>query len=180
VNDFKPITYLRGSYNTRGLNDDAFEFGLKVVSNGIQPISPPIAPSLHTGPSLTSWNAHPVDVHLAVSPLLDLVYAAGPNGLTRAELEDQTGYPAETLMDVYALLAADSPTEVFWAGYDTARLISVEHWNEWTVAVKDRQVKPRRWTTISGEVLQGDWERCLRCTAAQIATRPGITIVSKR
>jgi hypothetical protein len=167
------------------LDDSAFEFNID-ISRSTKALEAKAAkiPLSRLGPSLTEWEVEEAeDVHLAVTHILDLVHAAGADGLTRAELAEKTGYPVSTLYTVFASLATDSTSEVFWAGYDTARLISAEHWNEWThaVAVKGEvdlaQIRPRRWIDIYGEMLKEDWERCLRCAMGHLMTRPGILAV---
>lgn len=161
------------------VDDTAFEFDYNVVKVKDAPSTQlAILPVPHLGPTIATWLDQYEDVHAEVNHILDLVHTAGPDGLTRAQLD--ANYPSSTLFAVFASLAADSPPEVFWAGYDTPRLISTQHWDDWTHAVprKNIRVRPRRWVDIFGEMLKEDWERCLKCAVGYVMVRPGVLTVS--
>lgn len=155
-------------------DDDAFEFPLNVKANAALSATTPVIPLPQLEPTLSAWPPMP---DIDVAPILDLVHNAGPDGLTRAELHIQSGYSTPDLLAAYASLAMDSTPEVFWAGYDTARLVSAKHWDAWTHPIDGARIRPRRWTDIFGNMTE-DWKRCLRCVATNITTRPGILIVS--
>ena len=171
-------------------DDDAFEFDLRVSQKWASleiPQTKWLDPA--HGPSNIPWAAMDpaADIHVQATQVLDYIHAAGPDGLTRAQISQMTGYSPEVLAAVFASLAADKPPDVFWAGYDVSRLISVGHWDQWThvvkttgerEAVKEIRVKPRRWVDIFGQVIKDDWESCLKSTMGHITLKPGTAEVS--
>lgn len=97
--------------------------------------------------------------------------------------------------DMYALLDSLSAQDIFYAGYDTARLVHKLHWSSWALYYhqversalghptrmlthRGRWAVPRKWTTIYGETDEVEWERAKQFALSIIATRPGITDVS--
>lgn len=92
-----------------------------------------------------------------------------------------------------AALSAVSPPEVFWAGYDTARLVSVAHWRDWlcpAISIVLDQGKvvegggaeimctPRRWIDIWGRRIDEAWNQAVECAKGWIMSRSGMSEVS--
>jgi hypothetical protein len=96
------------------------------------------------------------------------------------------------LIPALAALAKEETPRVFWAGYDTARLVLTAHWPKWTIPTRpmpstpsgelteedERCTSPRKWINIWGEVVKEDWDLCWRAALSYIITRPGLTEVS--
>lgn len=93
------------------------------------------------------------------------------------------------------VLAGLHKARVFWAGYDTARLVHLDYWKEWTAFYRDgvrdstnqvvelssfpgRNVLPRIWTDIFGHMVPDLWERAKRNVLGYIIGRPGASEVS--
>jgi hypothetical protein len=83
---------------------------------------------------------------------------------------------------------------VFWAGYDTARLVSTSFWSEWLCPARrfriqedgkimsegDGEVRctPRIWVDIWGRRLEDKWAEAVGCAKGWLVSRPGMTEVS--
>jgi len=95
------------------------------------------------------------------------------------------------------LLTALAKKEVFWAGYDTARIVHRVYWPYWAVHTAppvvledgriagisqesndDRLVAPRRWVDIYGRRVEEEWEKAKRNVLGWIVARPGMSEVS--
>lgn len=94
------------------------------------------------------------------------------------------------------LLAALAKREVFWAGYDTARIVHRVFWPCWAVHTAppvvledgriagisqepnaDRLVAPRRWVDIYGRRVEEEWEKAKGNVLGWIVARPGMSEV---
>jgi hypothetical protein len=107
--------------------------------------------------------------------------------------QTSTGCTRDALDTALAALSNEQTQRVFWAGYDTARIISISHSRAWMALTRpyvlsphgalDRQAGrvmciPRRWMTIYGGVMEQEWRRARTCAAGHILGRPGIMEVS--
>lgn len=122
-----------------------------------------------------------------VERIVKVIEAAGANGIQRGDLQAQTELSLEDVDASLAALALEDTPRIFWAGYDNARLVSSQHWDQWSVDLADRshddkesqadavRVAPRRWVDIWGNNIPSEWERAVKLVVAQLITRPGIT-----
>ena len=98
----------------------------------------------------------------------------------------------QDLSTALAAISALTPSQVFWAGYDTARLVSVDHWRDWLcpaislVLDEGRVVEgggsevlctPRRWVDIWVRRIDEAWKQAVDCAKGWIMSRPGMTEV---
>ncbi|WVQ97216.1 hypothetical protein IAU59_004326 [Kwoniella sp. CBS 9459] len=194
VNEFPTIKYERGPINTRKLDDDAYEFEFSVKRAGnptpssVQPNA--ALPDLQACKPLKPWSivASPTsEVQRTTRRVIEAVTASGPEGITKPELLDAIGCSP----DLLALAAADlasshQPQKVFWAGYDTARLVLKDHWKEWTImtipkgGLREVPTNPRRWCDLYGYLMKSDWNKAVNAVRSQIVVRPGITLREMR
>jgi hypothetical protein len=94
-----------------------------------------------------------------------------------------------------ALLASLAYREVFWAGYDTARIVHRDHWSHWAFFYREplrdetgqvigshefsgKYALPRIWTDIFGNRVEVLWEKAKRNVLGYIIARPGLSEVS--
>ncbi|OXH39068.1 hypothetical protein J008_01658 [Cryptococcus neoformans] len=189
IKDFPAINIPH--YNTRKLNDDAYEFDFK-VKRSVLPC-PPLAASAPNPfkcnvPS--PWNTTALDVEQsrqvleAASRVIDAVIAAGPEGITKSSLQSMLNLSINLLEGVFNTFQEDSPA-VFWSGYDTARLVAAEFWPSWTIRTRPFELKekkeserfttPRRWLDVYGQVLHTEWIRAVNRVASHLMMRPGIS-----
>lgn len=87
--------------------------------------------------------------------------------------------------------------EVFWAGYDTARIVHSSFWSAWALPTRppirdddghilgeskdaglETLVVPRKWTTVWGERVDSAWAAAKRNVIGWIVSRPGCSEVS--
>ncbi|OWZ79597.1 hypothetical protein C365_01859 [Cryptococcus neoformans Bt85] len=189
IKDFPAINIPH--YNTRKLNDDAYEFDFKVKRSVLA--CPPLAASAPNPfkcnvPS--PWNTTALDVEQsrqvleAASRVIDAVIAAGPEGITKSSLQNMLNLSINLLEGVFNTFQEDSPA-VFWSGYDTARLVAAEFWPSWTIRTRPFELKekkeserfttPRRWLDVYGQVLHTEWIRAVNRVASHLMMRPGIS-----
>ncbi|OWZ55564.1 hypothetical protein C368_02504 [Cryptococcus neoformans 125.91] len=189
IKDFPAINIPH--YNTRKLNDDAYEFDFKVKRSVLA--CPPLAASAPNPfkcnvPS--PWNTTALDVEQsrqvleAASRVIDAVIAAGPEGITKSSLQSMLNLSINLLEGVFNTFQEDSPA-VFWSGYDTARLVAAEFWPSWTIRTRPFELKekkeserfttPRRWLDVYGQVLHTEWIRAVNRVASHLMMRPGIS-----
>ncbi|WRT65885.1 uncharacterized protein IL334_002836 [Kwoniella shivajii] len=185
VIEFPTVKYERGHYNTRKLDDDAFEFPIQVKR--LYPLSSPtikhVLPDLRSCKPLTPWNAHTktdAEIKRTLKRVLEAVTAIGSDGITKPELVQALGCSSIHLSQVLSALTAENQ-QVFWTGYDTARLVLREHWRSWTIIVRpageeeDMAVNPRRWCDLSGRLVKDDFDAIAESVKSLIVIRPGIT-----
>lgn len=161
----------------------------------VEPLQTPdhvlqVPPQIPTHP--IAWpsvsGAGAVDDEL-VQHILDEVEQAGAEGLDKAELYDMDGIEAEDVDNALSAIGAQRPLAVFWAGYDTARMVSTKFAQAWMqpVIMPDERTNPpaqrpyctpRRWVDMYGTLLTDDLEMCVRGAVSQVVTRPGIREVS--
>lgn len=122
-----------------------------------------------------------------VERIVKAVESAGANGIQRGDLQVQTQLPLEDVDASLAALAMEEAPRIFWAGYDNARLVALQYWDQWSADLTDRsndsdgvkaeevRVAPRRWVDIWGNNIPAEWERAVKLVVAQLITRPGIT-----
>lgn len=191
-------------------DDDAFEFSLKVTCKASEAPASPELPSTVASRRLASWpksNVQYEGIEDMIEKVISIVEAVGEAGISKPELvvrvsqsiepahkkQDATGYGKSTLDSVLARLASAAHDAVFWAGYDTARLVHSSYLAAWTVKTCTRELDeegkldqeksqeritlPRRWTDMWGDRIQWEWDRCVRVVLGQIITRPGLTEV---
>ncbi|OXC70975.1 hypothetical protein AYX13_00392 [Cryptococcus neoformans] len=189
IKDFPAINIPH--YNTRKLNDDAYEFDFKVKRSVLA--CPPLAASAPNPfkcnvPS--PWNTTALDVEQsrqvleAASRVIDAVIAAGPEGITKSSLQNMLNLSINLLEGVFNTFQEDPPA-VFWSGYDTARLVAAEFWPSWTIRTRPFELKekkeserfttPRRWLDVYGQVLHTEWIRAVNRVASHLMMRPGIS-----
>ncbi|KAK8865706.1 hypothetical protein IAR55_000851 [Kwoniella newhampshirensis] len=198
IDEFPTIKFESDHYNTRKLNDDVYEFdfGVKRLESSLSRTGGSITtlpdPQLCKPPSnwdLTVDSTQETQHHVVKAT--DLVATAGPDGMTKPELLQALGCSLDTMNMTLASLASPTAEKspVFWAGYDTARLVSRKHWDSWTVTTRapssllrhaedsrpDAQTKPRRWCDLYGRFMEGEWNRALHAVIAQVAARPGLS-----
>jgi hypothetical protein len=113
---------------------------------------------------------------------------AGPNGVDKAELYS-SDIDSSSIDIALAKLTSHRPATVFWAGYDTARIVSSKHALAWMQPVSTTTgtavsthiyCAPRRWVDMFGNLLQDDLDKSIRGAMAHIMTRPGISEVGTR
>ncbi|WVF70857.1 hypothetical protein IAT40_005651 [Kwoniella sp. CBS 6097] len=193
VNEFPTIKYEKGPINTRKLDDDAYEFEFSVKRAAPPSPTPPSAtsPDLQACKPLKSWDiasTGKAEVQRTARRVIEAVTASGPEGITKPELLDAIGCSLDLLSSALAELASPTsasilqPQKVFWAGYDTARLVLRDHWKEWTIITipKDGQeeilTNPRRWCDLYGNFMVNDWNKAINAVRSLIVVRPGITL----
>lgn len=119
-----------------------------------------------------------------VQRIVKAVEAAGANGIQRGDLQAQTQLELEDVDASLAALAEEEAPRIFWAGYDNARLVAVQYWDQWSADLTDRsqgkpaevvRVAPRRWVDIWGNNVPEEWERAVKLVVSHLITRPGIT-----
>ena len=171
------------------MTDDAgFEMPLKVKLVGDLPRKDEDPPNPRAVPA-TDWPSSPqtrADEELQ-KQIMDEVEAAGPDGVDKAELYGSDLEPS-SIDHALAALTSAKPAVIFWAGYDTARIVSIKHSLAWmqpvirlgqaTDATPTEHCMPRRWVDLYGEVIKDDLEKCIRCAVSHITVRPGIREVS--
>lgn len=100
------------------------------------------------------------------------------------------------LAGLLAPLMGSPSSEIFWAGFDTARLVSTEHWQAWQcpaiMLVQNNlgqlvpgggeviMVTPRKWVDIWGRRIEDVWKQAVECGKGWLMSRPGMTEVSRR
>jgi len=129
-----------------------------------------------------------------VSPSLSSRCAFSRLEGSQLTIQASLGVSRDELHRVLAAVADDriQPT-AFWAGYDTARLVSQSFWSEWQCSA--RQIKigehgrfspegegevrctPRIWIDIWGRRLNEKWEEAVGCAKGWLISRPGMSEV---
>nr|XP_018264916.1 uncharacterized protein I303_03097 [Kwoniella dejecticola CBS 10117]OBR87074.1 hypothetical protein I303_03097 [Kwoniella dejecticola CBS 10117] len=181
------IANLMSMVSNHQVNDDAYEFPVQVkrAAAPILPISVEY-PDHSTVKPLCRWKGMPfgidtVDLQRVVDQVIQLVDTSLEDGITTAELLSSISCSKHKFHQALAVLSLEGNQRVFWAGYDTARLISVKHWGAWCIAVKaedgqDKMIAPRRWYDLYGKFDEADFEKATECTKSLIMTRPGIPL----
>lgn len=98
------------------------------------------------------------------------------------------------LASALAQLSDPAKAQVFWAGFDTARLVSTAYWQEWLCPAitllqnEHGQVvqgggavimcTPRKWVDIWGRRIDDVWDQAVDCVKGWLMSRPGMTEVS--
>jgi hypothetical protein len=100
---------------------------------------------------------------------------------------------SDELAHILAALPSIRPSQVFWAGYDTARLVSTDFWTEWQCparqygiggegrlipsGVGEVRCTPRIWVDIWGRRIAEKWQEAVGCAKGWLLSRPGMTEV---
>jgi hypothetical protein len=103
------------------------------------------------------------------------------------------GINRDELDQMLAGLSTTNHPRVFWAGYDTARLVSQSFWPEWQCPARrfkldedgkvdpegDGEVRctPRIWVDIWGRRMEDKWDEAVGCAKGWLISRPGLTEV---
>lgn len=198
----------RGS-STDCLDDQAFEFGMKAKKvPDTKTVAEP--PSIYYCPLPRSWPSAPPagPVNTDLGRLYAEVNKAGPSGISKTELmvsifwyldlatsdvQDVLKITREELNRMLAMPHGDMPPAAFWAGYDTARLVSTTFWPEWQCLARrfmleengkvnpegegEVRCTPRIWVDIWGRKMEGKWEEAVGCAKGWLMSRPGMTEV---
>ncbi|WVR05664.1 hypothetical protein IAU60_002686 [Kwoniella sp. DSM 27419] len=189
IAEFPTIKYESGHYNTRKLDDDAYEFDMRIKHTvPSRERLRPMPPGLDRCKPMSDWPFAVLDCEEDVQRIgrlvVSLVEESGPEGITKAQLAAEIGCSESALGLALAAVARQDTQGVFWAGYDTARLVPVSQWETWTVPTRIREASetdwtrstPRRWCDLYGALMREDWERAVRAVKTQIMTRPGISL----
>jgi hypothetical protein len=105
------------------------------------------------------------------------------------------GVSRDELHHLLAALSNDTIRPVtFWAGYDTARLVSKSFWSEWQCPARQLKLDidgrvnpegegvvrctPRIWVDIWGRRLEQKWKEAAGCAKGWLVSRPGMSEVS--
>jgi hypothetical protein len=100
----------------------------------------------------------------------------------------------ESLNATLASIPAATSQSVFWAGYDTARLVHIEFWPLWQSSARNLKLgdnglvisggegeikcTSRRWVDIWGRRIDKVWEQAVGSARGLLISRPGLTEVS--
>ncbi|ORY28627.1 hypothetical protein BCR39DRAFT_534519 [Naematelia encephala] len=186
-----------GDYNTRRINDDSLEVNMRVFRAAPLSKQPEIStPSTHEIRSLVPWlgiSDGSEQDYQQLNVIVTAVEASGSSGISRAELEFATKLSTDALDSAFSFLAREGAQRVFWAGYDTARLVSISHWDDWTLPCRTRVLTergdpdyqkavprrcyPRRWIDIWGEVIESEWRRSIRSMIGHFVYQSNMTEV---
>lgn len=197
--EFPTVKWCNDAYNTRRFNDDSFEYPLQYQVSDLAAksamSSDSTRPSVAEQPRNTLWQEHSALLHPTEQVLKQVRVAigeAGANGITRYDLAQALDLQITEVDSTLAVLAGASTTEIFWTGYDTARVVSADFWHEYTIPQRiakadpsqrspgeptGKRFSPRRWFDMLGELVEGDWEKCLKCVKGHVMSRPGLTEV---
>lgn len=211
-NNFPTVKYppRRQLYNTRAFSqfgliyplsgaddspdDDLFEFDLRVKRLALPNVSDLVEPSpLDRLNRPTPWP--PIDFVAAstddVRRVLESIQGSGSDGVIKSLLVIQAHLSPSIIDSALATLAVESPSRIFWAGYDTARVVAAIECDAWMVSCNMRGGKdaleiipgrtkatPRRWVDIWGHRIDEEWQKACRAVLAHVFTRPGIGEVS--
>lgn len=188
--------------------DISFEFDFTAKRN-VDPRAAVEPPSLNICPAPRPWSSE-IDMAGDVKDKLSMIVAqAGPGGITKPQLavscttrSDQrvANVQSELRLDTRQLAGAlaglsdSSDSPVFWAGFDTARLVSRAHWSQWLCPAvtyvqneSGQFIKgggevvwctPRKWVDIWGRRLEEVWTQSVDCAKGWLMSRPGMTEVS--
>jgi len=192
-------------------DDVDLEFDLSIKRKrtlGEQPEIDPPSVLRHNIPQ--KWEVEEVRDEYLVDQAMNAIKAEESHGITKPELQVCTatdtirprlkvqarlGVNTLTLIRLFETL---SKKEIFWAGYDTARIVHTSYWQAWALATrppirdpdgrilgvstddtKEVLVAPRRWTTVWGERVESTWEAAKRNVIGWVVSRPGCTEVCR-
>ncbi|WWD18115.1 hypothetical protein CI109_102564 [Kwoniella shandongensis] len=198
VEDFPTISFEADHYNTRKLNDDVYEFDFRVkrLEGTSSRHNDTARPDPNAAKSLISWDVDikpTSEVQQNITQIIAVVTAAGAEGITKPDLIQMLRSSAASVNLALAYLASRQPereSQVFWAGYDTARLVSRDHWESWAIKTRLRDgvngegeanpgieevTSPRRWVDLYGQFMEGEWNRAANAVITHVVTRPGLT-----
>ncbi|WVQ85486.1 hypothetical protein IAT38_007651 [Cryptococcus sp. DSM 104549] len=176
-------------HNTRKLNDWHYEFDLKVhrtvPSKAGTVVGPP---DLHSCKPITPWtvpDSYTPPSQETLNKVVSAVSSAGSDGITKKRLQSTLRISTPRLVSAFAALASEQPPRVFWAGYDTAHLVSCELWESWAVKMRPKEKRlvekaakfthPRRWTDVFGALNPVEWNKSVNSVLQLILARPGIS-----
>jgi hypothetical protein len=146
----------------------------------------------------------PKDSEIATA-ILESVEMTGPDGLRPQDLlvsrpswclwlrtltlhsQDHDHLPRTSKADIVrlaqVLLRARAPL-LFWAGYDSSRLVHFMFVGDWTVAIPGsepfQRVAPRYWIDIRGQLVPDAWRQSVNLVRSLVMHQPGVTEVSCR
>nr|XP_019011884.1 uncharacterized protein I206_02720 [Kwoniella pini CBS 10737]OCF50665.1 hypothetical protein I206_02720 [Kwoniella pini CBS 10737] len=183
------LANLMNMVSNHEVNDDAYEFPIQAKRAIVpSPRSPVSFPEHTINKPLFKWSEviqieNQAEVRYVQDKVVQKVTESGANGIPKADLLDSVKCSTDMLEQSLAALAVEEDQRVFWAGYDTARLVSVKHWNEWCMRLQpmsgeERMIAPRRWYDLYGKFDEEDFEQAMEATKSLIITRPGITLRS--
>ncbi|KAL7425064.1 hypothetical protein Q5752_000752 [Cryptotrichosporon argae] len=170
----------REQYLTRKLNDDNLEFDIKVsLAKPAADWPPVVVPPHRKVPVPTAWDAAGRVRQDDKQRVLRAIEEAGAEGITRGQLQLAANLTAASTDAVLARLAKDE-APIFWAGYETARVVSASHWSAWAIKVpvddaEPVRVAPRRWVDLWGDVIEDEWKAVVRGARSMIIANPGVT-----
>lgn len=194
VKDLPALKMFGSVLNTRKMGDEHFEFGVRVRSDPAhfkqqQTVLSPVG----ADPALPAeWEAGylPVTAQI-VEQAIEVVQQAGPSGMSKDQIMTALHCEPQNLDAVLATIAKSSSDRVFWAGYDTARLVHRAYWSTWSVVVRrppsaseianegesdtEKRIAPRRWYDIYGTFLSTEYRIAARAVTGHVISRPGQT-----
>ncbi|WWC96759.1 hypothetical protein V866_003632 [Kwoniella sp. B9012] len=194
VQEFPTVKYEKGHFNTRKLDDDAYEFALQVKRTTRTNSSPKVPfPNTKTCRSLRPWDSevdNTSENQQIVQKVMEAVKQTAEEGITKPELLDVIGCSPLQLDRSLAVLAShDGESQAFfWTGYDTARLVSREYWETWCVKVTPQGsnltdgnenavlLGPRRWYDVHGVFKEDDFVKVVESVKSLIVSRPGSSL----
>nr|ODO02333.1 hypothetical protein L204_01066 [Cryptococcus depauperatus CBS 7855] len=179
------------------LDDDVYEFDFKVKRKGpaiaLASVSPPL-PRKCSQP--TVWDPFPSNTDMSIrgqeilSNIFDAIVTMSPEGITKESLCSTCKISSDTLHAALAAFALEPVPRVFWAGYDTARIVSREYWPAWSIMTRPMDSKdnkdssqltnPRRWVDIYGELNVQEWIRIVNGVVSYLMARPGVSLKTLR
>ncbi|OCF56611.1 hypothetical protein L486_05463 [Kwoniella mangroviensis CBS 10435] len=194
VHEFPTVKYEKGHFNTRKLDDDAYEFALQVKRTTRTNSSPKVPfPDTKIYKSLRPWNYEVDDnpgTQHTVQKVIEAVKQTAEDGITKPELLDVIRCSPVQLDRSLAVLSSQDDHTLFWTGYDTARLVLREHWESWCVKVTLQGSKltdgnavllgPRRWYDVYGVFKEDDFVKVVESVKSLVISRPGITLKTIR
>jgi hypothetical protein len=114
--------------------------------------------------------------------------------VTRLMKQSLLDISQESLDVTLASIPTATSQSVFWAGYDTARLVHIEFWPLWQSSARNLKLgdnglvisggegeikcTPRRWVDIWGRRIDKVWEQAVGSARGLLISRPGLTEVS--
>ncbi|GJE87719.1 hypothetical protein PsYK624_038020 [Phanerochaete sordida] len=113
--------------------------------------------------------------------LWDALDMAGPEGLTKTELQGLLGRDSVRLLpDYISRLTGAAVPLAFWTGYREVVLVSSQYLGAWSVVTDVDDAKcvrllPRRWLDISGQVIAEVWAAARKAVMAIVIFHPGIS-----
>nr|XP_019050604.1 hypothetical protein I302_01041 [Kwoniella bestiolae CBS 10118]OCF29534.1 hypothetical protein I302_01041 [Kwoniella bestiolae CBS 10118] len=180
------LAALMNMVSNHEVDDDAYEFPFRVTLTSPSTSSPNVPyPKTKTCKPLKSWSVDvesTSEIQRTVKKVLEAVTRTGQEGMTKPELLDVLGCSPQLLDHALASLASEREQQVFWTGYDTARLVSVDQRDKWCVKTtppessEEVHMGPRRWYDVYGVFREDDFVQVVQCVKGLVVVRPGISL----